>query len=151
MGSQDSGFKSCLSTIGTIVGIAAGLVSVIRFFFPDSESFLQTFSELFRNAVPVLSESLARLGETITIFVGEHPSTPWTSAVLVILATGLIGFWLEMDVVFDSPLQTMLALSPLAFVWVWLFSGFASTFGIIMFVIGFLIAVFITPLLDSFG
>jgi len=150
MGSQDSGFKSCLSTIGTIVGIAAGLVSVIRFFFPDSESFLQAFSDLLSNIVPVASDALARLGETISIFVEAHPSTTWISAVITILLTGIISFWFEMDITFDSPIQNLLALSPLAFIWIWLFSGFASTFGIIMFVIGFIIAVFAVPALDFF-
>ena len=150
MGSQDSGFKSCLSTIGTIVGIAAGLVSVIKFFFPDSESFLQAFSELLSNLMPVFSEALARLGETINILVEEHSSATWVSAVITILLTGIIGFWLEMDVTFDSPIQNLLALSPLAFLWIWLFSGYASTFGIVMFVIGFVVAVFITPVLELF-
>jgi len=148
MGSRDSGFKSCLSTIGTIVGIAAGLVSVIKFFFPDSESFLQAFSELLSNIVPVASDALARLGETINIFVEEHPSTTWISAVIIILLTGVVSFWFEADVTFDSPIQNLLALSPLAFIWIWLFSGFASTIGIIMFVIGFIIAVFAVPVLD---
>ena len=151
MGSQDSGFKSCLSTIGAIVGIAAGLVSVIKFFFPDSESFLQAFSDLLRNVIPVASEALANLGETINIFVGEHPSTTWISAVIIIILTGIISFWFEMDFTFDSPLQNLLALSPLAFIWIWLFSGFASTFGIVMFVIGFIIAVFAVPVLEFFG
>ena len=149
MGSQDSGFKSCLSTIGTIVGIAAGLVSVIKFFFPDSESFLQAFSELFRNIVPFVSEALAHMGETITVYVEEHPSTTWISAVIIILLTGAVSFWFEADITFDSPIQNLLALSPLAFIWIWLFSGFASTFGIIMFVIGFVVAVFAAPVLDA--
>jgi hypothetical protein len=150
MGSQDSGFKSCLSTIGTIVGIAAGLVSVIKFFFPDSESFLQAFSELLRNTVPIVSEALARLGETMNIFVEEHPSATWISAVITILLIGIISFWFEVDVTFDSPIHNLLALSPLAFIWIWLFSGFASTFGIIMFVIGFVVAVFAAPVLEFF-
>ena len=148
MGSQDSGFKSCLSTIGTIVGIAAGLVSVIKFFFPDSESFLQAFSELLRNVVPFVSEALARIGETLNVYVEEHPSTTWISAVIIILLTGAVSFWFEEDVTFDSPFQNLLALSPLAFIWIWLFSGFASTFGIIMFVIGFIVAVFAAPAMD---
>jgi hypothetical protein len=151
MGSHDSGFKSCLSTVGAIVGIAAGLVSVIRFFFPDSESFLQAFSDLLRNIVPVVSEGLSSLGESINIYVEEHPSTTWISAVIIILLAGAVSFWFEEDITFDSPLQNLLALSPLAFIWIWLFSGFASTFGIIMFVIGFIIAVFAVPLLDLIG
>jgi hypothetical protein len=68
--------------------------------------------------------------------------------VVVILVTGLASFWIEDEFIFDSPFQSLLTLSPLAFIWIWLFSSFASTFGIIMFVIGFLVAVFIFPILD---
>lgn len=148
MGSQDSGIKGCISTIGTLVGIAAGLVSVIRFFYPDSESFLQAFSEILSNIIPFVSEFLANLGDSIETFVDDYPSTTWISAVIVILVTGVASFWIEDEYLFDSPFQSLLALSPLAFIWIWLFSGFASTFGIIMFVIGFLVAVFIFPILD---
>jgi hypothetical protein len=148
MGSQDSGIKSCISTIGTLVGIAAGLVSVIRFFYPDSESFLQAFSELLRNIIPIVSDFLVNLGDTIETLVDDYPSTTWISAVVVILLTGAASFWIEDELIFDSPFQSLLALSPLAFIWIWLFSSFANTFGIIMFVIGFLVAVFIFATLD---
>lgn len=148
MGSQDSGIKSCISTIGTLVGIAAGLVSVIRFFYPDSESFLQAFSEILSNAIPLVSDFLANLGSTVETFVDDYPSITWISAVVIILVTGVASFWIEDEYLFDSPFQSLLALSPLAFIWIWLFSSFASTFGLIMFVIGFLVAVFIFPFLD---
>ena len=103
---------------------------------------------MLSNVVPAISASLVSLGDSIQTFVEAHPSTTWISAVVVILLTGYSSFWLEEEVIFDSSLQNLLALSPLAFIWIWLISGFASTFGIILFVIGFLIAVFLIPALD---
>jgi hypothetical protein len=109
---------------------------------------LQAFSELLRNIIPIVSDFLVNLGDTIETLVDDYPSTTWISAVVVILLTGAASFWIEDELIFDSPFQSLLALSPLAFIWIWLFSSFANTFGIIMFVIGFLVAVFIFATLD---
>jgi hypothetical protein len=146
--SNDSGCKSCLNITATLVTIAASIVSIIAFFFSDADSFLQACSDFLGSFLPGVGVFLANLNQTIEQFATTYPAASWISALLLLIIAGLISFWLDAEAMLDSPLYTLLILSPLVFGWIWIFSGVASLLGIILFVLGFIIAVLAVPLLD---
>ncbi len=148
---DDTGCRGCLSTVATLVAIVAGLISIISFFFSDSDSFLQALSQFLNRFMPTVSIMLADLSYMIEDFVSTYPATTWITALLILIVAGLVSFWIHFDYVFDNPIYTLLILSPLAFAWVWVFSGVISTFFIILFVIVFIVSVLIAPAVEAFA
>jgi hypothetical protein len=126
----------------------AGLVSIIAFFFSDADSFLQACSDFLGSFLPGVGIFLANMNQTIEQFTATYPAASWISAIILLIIAGLISSWLEAEAMLDNPFYTLLILSPLVFGWIWIFSGVASLLGIILFVIGFIIAVLAIPLLD---
>jgi hypothetical protein len=145
---NDSGCKNCLNITATLVTIVAGLVSIIAFFFSDADSFLQASSDFLGRFLPGVGIFLADMNQTIEHFATTYPAASWISAILLIIIAGLISFWLDVEDVLDNPFYNLLVLSPLVFIWIWIFSGVASILGIILFGLGFIIAVLALPLLE---
>lgn len=134
---------SCLSVVGSIVGILSGIVTIAAFFFSDGASFLEAMGEL----IPGVAGFLQGIADGVVAFAESWPVGPWLSAGIVILIVIVLRCIAE--VVFDMctvevtlagvPVQALVFL-PLALVWIWIFSGVATTLGIAAYVGVYLLA-----------
>ncbi len=132
---SDSSLKSCLTLTGGILGILVALITVIKFLFPKA----QDFPAFMSNVWPGLASSLQTIGNAIYRFAASSPVTPWWTAILVIVIGATIAHAMELGFSLDWWKLPILALP--ALIWIFIFSGIASAFGIIVFLLGyFLIA-----------
>lgn len=149
---DDGGCLGCLNITGAILGLITSLITIVTYFDVDSDSLLETLDHALARWVPVvggtLSDTVADLDTRVTRFAESWPLGPLVSAVLifvVILALRWIAevafdlLTTEMSV--DSALQQALLFLPLALLWVWVFSGVISTTGVVLFLVGYLLAI----------
>lgn len=138
---SDSGCGSCLNVVGALVGIVGGLITIVAYFFPESDSLLMALGE----AMPALDGLASGLAARVQVFAENWPLGPFLSALIVFAVIAVLRFAAEfgMDLfTYDVSLKDVfiqgLVFLPLALAWVWLFSGVVSTFWMVIFWIGYL-------------
>ena len=139
-----------LKVIGLLVGLAAGLLTVIVFFSsPDADSLLQSLGEM----IPAAATSLNNADSAIAQFVETRPMGPALAASLL-FAVITVGRLL-MEVVFERISTEFslgdvsihaLAFLPWALAWIWVFSGAVSGL-----TIGIFLAVYVVVSITSTG
>ena len=150
-----SGCAGCLSAVGAIFGILAGVITVVAYFFPESDSLMETLADV----LPRLTQPISSLIGTITNFSESWLLGPLLSALLLFLVIGLLRFLAEnvldlitYEVSFLGILVQALIFLPLALFWIWIFSGVVSTFGIVAFLVGYVLSIVVSIyLVSEFG
>lgn len=149
---SEGGCSGCLSVTATLFGILSGAVTVIAYFFPESDSLLETLGDL----LPGMADSFAGLAYSVAQFAESWPLGPWLSALLLFLAIGVLRYITEVafelltvEVSFTGVLVQALIFLPLALLWIWIFSGVTSSLGLLAFVAGYFLSIIVSILLAS--
>jgi hypothetical protein len=149
---SDAGCSGCLSIVATVFGIVSGGITVVAYFFPESDSLLETLGDV----LPSLAEPISSLAGTITEFAESWPLGPWLSALLLFLAIGVLRYVAEVvldlmtvDVSFSGVLAQATVFLPLALLWIWIFSGVASTFALVAFLVGYVLSIVVSIFVAS--
>lgn len=148
--------KGCLSVIATVFGILSSAVTitmtVITYFFPESDSLLETLGEL----LPGTTDSFAGLADAVIQFAESWPLGPWLTAFLTFLVIALLRYLAEVvfdlftiEVTFSGVFAQALIFLPLALLWIWIFSGVATGLGLLAFVAGYLVSIIVSIFLAS--
>ena len=148
----ENGCSSCLNVIATVFGILSGAVTLIAYFFPESDSLLETLGEFLEPLVgkflPGTAEFFAGLADVVAQFAESWPLGPWLSAIVVFLVIAILRYLAEVtfalltvEVSFSGVLFQALVFLPLALLWIWIFSGVATILGLLAFVAGYLVSI----------
>ena len=143
---DNSGCKGCLSMTGAILGITVALITIIKFFFSDASTFLAAVEEFWSNTFlgriwPGVGNIIKNASNAVYGFSRSSPFTPWGTAILIFIIGGIVKHAIESELFYDDfdlreiPLWALPAL-----LWIFVFYGTASTFGLIVFVVGYILS-----------
>lgn len=142
--------RSWLSIVATIFSLLSSAVTVIAYFYPEGDSLLETLGELLH------SEFFVSLDEAVVHFAESWPYGPWLTALLFFLVIAGLRFLAEVafdlitiEVSFSGFLSQALLFMPLALLWIWIFSGVVTGLGLLAFVVGYLISIYVSIFLAS--
>jgi hypothetical protein len=149
---SEGGCSGCLSAAATLFGILSGAITITAYFFPESDSLLETLGEV----LPSLSEPVSSVAGSVTQFAESWPIGPWLSALLLFIVIGLLRYLAEVvldlvtvEVSFLGVLVQGLVFLPLALLWLWVFSGVTSTSGLLVFLAGYVVSIIVSIFLAS--
>ena len=142
----NSGCRAWLSMIALILGIIMTLISIIKSFFLDTSTFLATVEEFWSNTFlgriwPGVGNIIKNASNAVYGFARSSPFTPWGTAILIFIIGGIVKHAIESELFYDDfdlreiPLWALPAL-----LWIFVFYGTASTFGLIVFVVGYILS-----------
>lgn len=138
------GSGGLLGTIAALMGILGGLMAVIKYFYPDPEDFIATFSANEGILAAVLDPIAAVLLQTAAFFTGLGPLI---SALLLFGSMIAIGFLNELFILdledfihIEGPLGVLLLFLPFAVLWFWLFPIAIPGLEMILFILGYVVS-----------
>ena len=153
---DDSGFKGCISLAGSLVGLVAGLTTIIGFFYSDTDSFFSAAEQFWSTTIlgdlmPNVSTLLANISDSAGQFAQSSSLTPWWTALLVLVVGGIMKYFIEWWLLLDVGLREVLILTLPVVVWIWVFSGTVSIVWIIVFICGYLLSTYaLSAVLEEF-
>ncbi|NYT06249.1 MAG: hypothetical protein GKC04_07805 [Methanomicrobiales archaeon] len=134
---QDGGL---LGTIATVMGIVGGLLTVIKYFYPEGNDLVAALTQNQGIVAAVLEPigSVAMQAADAVIALG-----PLVSALLLFGVMIAVGFYNELVgdleiVTIEGPLAVILLFFPLAVCWFWLFPVTIPGWEMTLFVFGYL-------------
>lgn len=142
---DSTGCKDCLTITGAILGIIVALITIIQFFFSDSQSFLTAVENFWTTTFlgqiwPGVGIFFRNVMDGINGFARSSSFTPWWTGILIILISGITKHVIEANFFYDDfDLKEVPLLAIPALVWIFVFYSTASIFGIIVFITGFIL------------
>lgn len=143
---NNSGCKDCLSITGAILGIIVALLTIIKFFFSDANTFLAAVNEFWLNTFlgkiwPQVGNVISNVNLAVYQFAQSSPFTPWWTAIVIFIIGGIVKHYLESEFFYDDfDLKEVPLWAVPALLWIFVFYGTASALGIIVFVVVYILS-----------
>ncbi|MBN1248708.1 MAG: hypothetical protein JXC32_13700 [Anaerolineae bacterium] len=134
--------RGCLTVLGSSVGLVAGLISIIGFFYPDAESFRAAVDDFWASSVlggiaPGVGAFLGLVSAQVAAFAQTSGFTPWWTGFVICVLGGVLRYVVEWQLLLDFGLAEFLILLAPPALWLLVFYGTVTWVGIAVLLVAY--------------